>query len=148
MNARREFTIMVSTAASRPANATTDCGVAWLPAGPAPTDGLLMRNMLPVPSFKQAIQRVERGHEGRADGRVLPARNVLRDSAGGRASRRLPARERGGKTPAGGGYRPEAEVPEAVSGSDEIEAGARAVDPVLELVTVLLDGLRPPRSRR
>jgi hypothetical protein len=30
----REFTLAISTAAARPANATTRCGIAWLPAGP------------------------------------------------------------------------------------------------------------------
>ncbi len=54
-DAAGEFTVVVSDPADRPANATADCGVAWLPT----TNGatlLLMRNMLPAPDFVGAIQ--------------------------------------------------------------------------------------------
>lgn len=68
----RRYTIMVSTAAARPANATLACGVQWLPAGPLPQSILLLRNMLPSPSFKQAVQYVDAGSEAKQMGHYLP----------------------------------------------------------------------------
>ncbi len=68
----REYTIMVSPAASRPANATVACGVQWLPTGPLPQSILLMRNMLPSSSFAQAIQRIEIGKEQAQMGAYYP----------------------------------------------------------------------------
>jgi hypothetical protein len=62
----RTFTVMVSTADRRPANATTACGIAWLPAGPAPDTVMIERNMLPRASFTQSIQAARHGSE-RAD---------------------------------------------------------------------------------
>lgn len=59
----RTFTLMVSTAAKRPANATSECGIAWLPAGPAPDTVMIQRNMLPAPSFTQSIQAARYGQE-------------------------------------------------------------------------------------
>jgi hypothetical protein len=63
----RDYTIVVSKRADRPANARARCGVAWLDWGEAgdgagdPDYGLLiMRNMLVSPDFAEAIQRVER----------------------------------------------------------------------------------------
>ncbi len=58
-----DYTIVTSTSGDRPKNATARCGVAYLP-WPAAGDGdghldegfLIMRNMLPRASFKQAIQ--------------------------------------------------------------------------------------------
>jgi hypothetical protein len=70
--AGRRYTIMMSAAASRPADATTACGVAWLPAGPLPQSVLLLRNMLPSASFAQAVQRVQPGHEAEQMGPYLP----------------------------------------------------------------------------
>jgi hypothetical protein len=72
VDAAREFTIMVSATANRPANATIGCGVAWLPAGPAPQATMLLRNMLPAPSFAQAIQRVQPGREAEQMGAYYP----------------------------------------------------------------------------
>lgn len=55
------FTVMVSDEADRPANATADNGITWLPWGPYPDGLLLYRHMLPNPSFAQAIQNVPFG---------------------------------------------------------------------------------------
>ena len=59
------YTIVLSTAEDRPANATTKCGVPWLEWSPngdgagRPTSAvLIIRNMLPDSSFTQAIQNV------------------------------------------------------------------------------------------
>lgn len=63
VNSKGDYTIVTSLAKDRPKNATAQCGVAYLPwpkngdgAGHL-TDGLLLvRNMLPSPSFHHAIQ--------------------------------------------------------------------------------------------
>lgn len=57
------YTIVTSLAKDRPRNAITRCGVAWIP-WPAQGDGdghlndalLIVRNMVPAPSFDRAIQ--------------------------------------------------------------------------------------------
>jgi hypothetical protein len=67
----RNYTIAISTAANRPANARASCGIAWLDWGDRgdgagdPNYGVLvMRNMLVSPRYKRAIQRVtEPGQE-------------------------------------------------------------------------------------
>jgi hypothetical protein len=69
----REFTLAISTAAARPRNATAKCGVAWLPAGPTAQTVVILRNMLPAPNFKQAIQNVQPGHEKAGMGPYLPS---------------------------------------------------------------------------
>lgn len=66
------YTIVVSTAAARPRNATLECGVTWLPTGPLTTSVMILRNMLPAPSFAQAIQRVEPGAEEAMMGDYYP----------------------------------------------------------------------------
>jgi hypothetical protein len=68
----REFTLAISTAAARPANATTQCGIAWLPAGPPGQSVVILRNMLPSPDFAQAIQNVQVGHERAMMGPYYP----------------------------------------------------------------------------
>ncbi len=76
----RNYTIAVSTATDRPANARARCGVAWLDWGERgdgagdPNYGLLiMRNMLASPDFAAAIQRVERpGEESQVMGSHFP----------------------------------------------------------------------------
>ena len=73
LNRHGYYTIAISTAAARPANATLACGVAWLPAGPLTHTLLLMRNMLPSPTFRQAIQNVPVGHEQQDMGANYPA---------------------------------------------------------------------------
>jgi len=77
LGADRSFTIMVSTVADRPANATTACGVAWLPAGPAPDTVMIERNMLPDPGFAQSIQSARYGHEAADLGPYYPATRYL-----------------------------------------------------------------------
>jgi hypothetical protein len=63
----RRYTIVVSRAGDRPANATRGCGVGWVDwgvrgdAAGRPDYGLvIMRNMLPAASFAEAIQRVQK----------------------------------------------------------------------------------------
>jgi hypothetical protein len=76
----RRYTIVVSKQSDRPANATAACEVAWLDwgergdgAGDPDYGFLIMRNMLPSPSFPHAIQRVERpGTEAEVMGRYFP----------------------------------------------------------------------------
>lgn len=66
------FTYVVSTAASRPSNATDRCGVAWLPAGPTGGARLIFRNLLPVDGFDEAIHHVEFGREREMMGDYYP----------------------------------------------------------------------------
>lgn len=68
----RRYTIVVSTPANRPANATAACGVAWMPAGPFSQSLLILRNMLPSPGFAQAVQNVTPGHEKEQMGKYYP----------------------------------------------------------------------------
>ncbi len=67
-----DYTVVISTRANRPSNATAACGYTWLPAGPAPQAVLILRNMLPAPSFKQAIQRATPGTERQVMGPYYP----------------------------------------------------------------------------
>jgi hypothetical protein len=56
------YNVVVSDPADRPENASVEHGFDWLPWGGAYYDGyLILRNMLPDPSFAEAIQNVERG---------------------------------------------------------------------------------------
>lgn len=73
------FTVVVSDPADRPANATRDCGVAWLPTTGITTT-LLMRNMLPDKDFAQAIQRAPEGDPASGMGDYHP-RTELRATA-------------------------------------------------------------------
>jgi hypothetical protein len=57
------FTIAISTAAARPRNAVDSCGVAWVPAGPSTQTTLILRNLLPDPSFAEAIHNAQPGTE-------------------------------------------------------------------------------------
>ncbi|MBZ5735755.1 hypothetical protein K8Z61_14775 [Nocardioides sp. TRM66260-LWL] len=90
VDARRRYTIVVSTAADRPARATNRCGVAWIPLGPTPQAALLIRNMLPDPGFRQAIQRVRPGAERAGMGRYLPTSRYY--ASVDAANRALPCR--------------------------------------------------------
>jgi hypothetical protein len=75
-----DYTIAVSTEQDRPANATAQCGVAWLNWGTTgdgldrPTAGsLLMRHLLPSPTFTQSFKHVVTpGTEARVLGPYLP----------------------------------------------------------------------------
>ncbi len=73
INASRQYVVVVSTVAARPSNALQKCGINWLPWGPAPDSLLLMRNMLPSPSFTQSVQDAEVGHEREGMGAYYPA---------------------------------------------------------------------------
>lgn len=60
------YTVVISTAAARPRNATHACGYLWLPAGPEPQAIVILRNTLADPSFAEAIQRIgPRGTEAK-----------------------------------------------------------------------------------
>ena len=81
----REFTVVVSKPEDRPANATRECGVAWLDWG-ANGDGagdpdyaaLILRNMLVDPDFPHAIQRVARpGTEAEVMGPHFPRADYM-----------------------------------------------------------------------
>lgn len=85
----RTYTIVSSLAGDRPRNATARCGVGYLPwpkngdgAG-HPDDGfLLVRNMLPAPSFAHAVQRtVTPGDEAAVLGPYLPRGSYTTKSA-------------------------------------------------------------------
>ncbi len=67
------YTVVVSSAADRPPNARPACGVNWLPTGPAPDTLLIMRNMLPAPSFVDSVQAARYGHEAEDLGPYFPA---------------------------------------------------------------------------
>jgi hypothetical protein len=66
------YTVVISTAATRPTTATSACGIAWLPKGPLPSAPIILRNMLPAPTFKQAIQNASQGTELRTLGPYYP----------------------------------------------------------------------------
>ncbi len=66
------FTIAISTAANRPANATAACGVSWLPWGIDPKGIAYMRNMLPRVDFTHAIQSATYGTERQVLGDYYP----------------------------------------------------------------------------
>jgi len=77
----RRYTVAVSTAASRPANARAECGVTWLPFGPEEKSVLILRNMLPRPDFAEAVQRAEQGQEEAAMRDYYPRGRYLRIKA-------------------------------------------------------------------
>jgi hypothetical protein len=66
------YTIVISTAATRPTSARPACGVEWLPKGPLPSAPIILRNMLPAPSFRQAIQNASQGTEPKTLGPYYP----------------------------------------------------------------------------
>ncbi|MFL6172682.1 MAG: hypothetical protein ACJ716_07285 [Marmoricola sp.] len=66
------FTIAISTAANRPANATAACGVSWLPWGIDPKGIAYMRNMLPRADFGHAVQDAAYGDEKAVLGDYYP----------------------------------------------------------------------------
>ena len=85
IDAARRYTIAVSKAGDRPANARTECGVGWLDWGER-GDGagnpdyavLIMRNMLVSQEFEQAIQRVPKpGAEPDTMGPYFPQSEYL-----------------------------------------------------------------------
>ena len=68
------YTLVVSTKADRPATVTNgSCRCVWLPWGPGGSVVLIMRNMLPDPSFANAIQRAGFGTEKQDLGTYYPS---------------------------------------------------------------------------
>jgi hypothetical protein len=81
------FTVVVSTAEQRPANARPECGVAWIEWGPQPQGLLIYRHMLPVAGFAEAIQNVPApGAERAVMGEYYPEGQYLPDRAAFEAS--------------------------------------------------------------
>jgi hypothetical protein len=72
LDADGDYTVVLSSAADRPANATRACGVAWLPTGPLSKSIVILRNMLPAPSFAEAIHNAEPGTEAATMGAYYP----------------------------------------------------------------------------
>ena len=66
------FTLVLSDPADRPANAKPACDANWLPFGPAPESVAIMRNMLPDPTFTNAIQSAGYGTEAQDMGAYYP----------------------------------------------------------------------------
>ncbi len=80
LDEHRQYTIMVSAPADRPADATLACGIVWLPsAGPATT--LMLRNMLPDQRFRQSIQAAHPGLETTDMGPYYPTTHTLETTA-------------------------------------------------------------------
>ncbi|MBF6215130.1 hypothetical protein IU487_29435 [Nocardia puris] len=65
------FTVVVSDPADRPAHATAECGVAWLPTTRFATL-LILRNMLPANDFYHSIQRADADDPAAAMGEYHP----------------------------------------------------------------------------
>ena len=71
LDANGRYRIVVSPAASRPANARAACGFAWLPS--TPRSLIILRNILAAPDFAHGIKRIRRrGDEERAMGAFYP----------------------------------------------------------------------------
>jgi hypothetical protein len=80
LDADGRYTIVVSTAADRPASTLqpnnlqpAPCHCVWLPWGPSGSVVMIMRNMLPELSFSNAIQFAPYGSEKKAMGAYYPA---------------------------------------------------------------------------
>jgi len=67
------YTLVLSDPASRPSNAKPACNVNWIPFGPTPGSVAIMRNMLPDPTFTNAIQFAGYGSEAQDMGAYYPA---------------------------------------------------------------------------
>jgi hypothetical protein len=76
----RRYVVVTSRRADRPSNAKPRCGVAWVPWSPRGDGGrdhdfgwMQIRNMLPAPGFKHAIQNTRTpGDEEKVMGQYLP----------------------------------------------------------------------------
>lgn len=73
LDATGAYTVVVSTPADRPANATAACGVSWLPFGPTSTALLIFRNLLADPAFPYSVQKAGYGTEAADMGAYYPA---------------------------------------------------------------------------
>jgi hypothetical protein len=65
-------TFVISAPNQRPANATRECGVNWLPWGFTSRGLVILRHMLPEASFGASIQKAKVDHEADAMGDGLP----------------------------------------------------------------------------
>lgn len=74
-------TFVVSPAALRPATATAECGVNWIPWGLNPRGLLILRNMLPDPGFTAAIQNATADREQETMGAYFPTSRYYADPA-------------------------------------------------------------------
>lgn len=72
LDAQGYYTVVVSSAASRPSNAVERCGVTWLPSGPSDRSIVILRNLLPAPTFAEAIHNTEPGDEVATLGEYYP----------------------------------------------------------------------------
>jgi hypothetical protein len=76
------YTVVVSTAEQRPANARPECGVAWIEWGAQPQGLLIYRHMLAEPGFAEAIQNVPApGAERDVMGEYYPEGEYVPDRA-------------------------------------------------------------------
>lgn len=74
-------TYVVSTPEQRPATATAECGVTWLPWGPISQGTLIFRHMLPDADFTQAVQFAEPDNEAVTMGEYFPRSQYVTDAA-------------------------------------------------------------------
>ena len=74
-------TYVMSTPEHRPATATAECGVTWLPWGPFHRGQLIYRHMLPGSDFAEAIQNAEVEHEVATMGDYFPTSRYYADAA-------------------------------------------------------------------
>jgi hypothetical protein len=73
-DASGNYTIVVSPPDKWPKRAQKKCpGASWIAWGPQPQGSMILRNMLPDPSFAEAIQKVQRDHEAAGMGAYYPA---------------------------------------------------------------------------
>ena len=75
------YTIVISAVDARPSTANTECGVTWLPAGGRQQTMVLLRNMLPDPSFPASVQRATPGQEKATMGHYLPVGRYYQSAA-------------------------------------------------------------------
>lgn len=81
VDANGYFTIAISTAAQRPANATAACGISWLPWGIDLKGVAYMRNMMASPDFPHAIQNATYGTEKQTLGAYYPVGTYYKTTA-------------------------------------------------------------------
>lgn len=74
-------TYVISTPEHRPAEATAQCGVTWLPWGPFRAGLLIYRHMLPADDFAESIQNAQHGAEAATMRDYLPAGRYYTDGA-------------------------------------------------------------------
>jgi hypothetical protein len=152
VDSRGFYTVVVSTPGQRPANATTRCGVTWLPWGPAPYGLLIYRHMLADPSFAQSIAKVgEPGREQAVMGDYYPSGTYLPDkaaferrgcaAASTAPSGAAPTGESGTGEPAAAGGTPSSAASARSTGSSEGSTGNRLPFTGLALGGVAIAGL-------